>query len=183
MAERTKLWIADTMKKLLSKKSIDKIRVTEICTEAEIERPTFYYHFKDKYDLMAWMLCQSAYDTNVLDINSAANALNQMKKDYIFYKRAYEDNSQTPMWQYMHEYFVNRFTQIAMAILETDTLDDQIKYSIRLYCYGNLGMTREWLLNDNITPAKTAAAMMLDAMPESLKKIYFNDNNQKAISL
>ncbi|WP_242944402.1 TetR/AcrR family transcriptional regulator [Oribacterium sp. WCC10] len=31
----------------------------EICKEAEIERPTFYYHFKDKYDLMAWMIFQS----------------------------------------------------------------------------------------------------------------------------
>jgi len=34
-------------------------------------------------------------------------------------------------------------------------------------------MTREWVLDDNITPARTAAAMMYDAMPESLKNIYF----------
>ena len=67
MAERTKLWIADTMKKLLAKKPIEKIRVTEICREAEIERPTFYYHFKDKYDLMAWMIFHAAYDTDILD--------------------------------------------------------------------------------------------------------------------
>ncbi len=173
MAERTKSWIADTMKELLSKKSIDKIRVTEICKEAEIERPTFYYHFKDKYDLMAWMLCRSAHDTDILDLDSAANALNRMKKDYIFYKRAYEDNSQAPMWQYMLEYFVSRYTQLAVNIIGTDKLDTQIKYSIRLYCYGTLGMTREWLLNDNITPAKTAAAMMYEAMPESLEKIFF----------
>ena len=75
MAERTKLWIADSLRKLLSRKSIDKVRVTEICKEAEIERPTFYYHFKDKYDLMAWMIFQSAYDTDVLDLDSAAKAL------------------------------------------------------------------------------------------------------------
>lgn len=53
MAERTKLWIAEAMKRLLAQKPIEKLRVTEICREAEIERPTFYYHFKDKYDLMA----------------------------------------------------------------------------------------------------------------------------------
>ena len=46
MAERTKLWIADKMKSLMKKKSIDKIRITEICQAAEIERSTFYYHFK-----------------------------------------------------------------------------------------------------------------------------------------
>ena len=55
MAERTKIWVADAMKRLLVKKPLDKIFVTEICREAEIERPTFYYHFQDKYDLMAWM--------------------------------------------------------------------------------------------------------------------------------
>ncbi len=173
MAERTKIWIANSLRRLLSRKSIDKVRVTEICKEAEIERPTFYYHFKDKYDLMAWMICDSAYDTDILDLDSAAKALDQMKKDIIFYKRAYEDNSQAPMWQYMLEYFVNRYTQLAMEITGSEVLEPQIKYSIRLYCYGTLGMTREWVLNDNITPARAAAAMMYDAMPESLKKIFF----------
>ncbi len=47
MAERTKMWIADAMKRLLVKKPLEKIFVTEICREAEIERPTFYYHFQD----------------------------------------------------------------------------------------------------------------------------------------
>ena len=53
MAEITKLWIANKMRELMKYKSIDKIRVTEICKAAGIERPTFYYHFKDKYDLVA----------------------------------------------------------------------------------------------------------------------------------
>ena len=120
---------------------------------------------------MAWMIIQSAYDTDILDLDSSAKALDQMRKDYIFYKRAYEDTSQTPMWQYMLEYFVQEYTRLAKLKLGTDTLDTQTLYSIRLYCHGTLGMTREWLLNDNITPARTAAAMMQDSMPESLKKI------------
>ncbi len=173
MANRTKLWIADRMKELMKRKSIEKIRITEICEAAEIERSTFYYHFQDKYDLVAWMIIRSAYDTDILDLDSAEKALEQMKKDLIFYKRAYEDNSQTPMWQYMLEYFVDQYHQIAMRKLSTDVLDTQLKYSIRLYCYGTLGMTREWVLNDNITPARTAAAMMLESMPESLKNILF----------
>ena len=173
MAERTKLWIADGMRKLLSQKSIEKIRVTEICKVAEIERPTFYYHFKDKYDLMAWMICYSAYNTDVLDLDSSTRALENMKKDIIFYRRAYEDNSQAPMWQYMLEYFVDRFNQLAVNKTHDGVLDQKIKYCIRLYCYGTLGMTREWVLYDNITPAKIAAAMMHAAMPESLKNLLF----------
>ena len=33
MAERTKLWIAEAMKRLMAKTTLDKIRVTEICRE------------------------------------------------------------------------------------------------------------------------------------------------------
>ncbi len=84
MANRTKLWIAETMRSLLSKKSIEKIRVTEICKEAGIERPTFYYHFKDKYDLMAWMIFQDSYSVDITKLDSAAKAMEQMKKDIIF---------------------------------------------------------------------------------------------------
>ncbi|MGI5874682.1 MAG: TetR family transcriptional regulator [Bacillota bacterium] len=174
MAERTKIWIAETMKKLLTKKPLDKIYVTEICRAAEIERPTFYYHFKDKYDLMAWMFAQHALKTDVLSVASAAEGLKQMRNDFFFYKRAYEDTSQNPMWAYMLEYFARRYTELAMAKLGTDALDTQIRYSIRLYCYGTLGMTREWLLTDNITPAETAVTMMFRSMPESLRAIYFS---------
>ncbi len=65
---------------LLSRKPIDKVRVTEICKEAEIKLPTFYYHFKDKYDLMSWVVFQSAYNTDVLYLDSAAKALDRNKK-------------------------------------------------------------------------------------------------------
>lgn len=173
MAERTKIWIADAMKRLLVKKPLEKIFVTDICREAEIERPTFYYHFKDKYDLMAWIFCQRTLNTDVLSVESAAKAMNSMRQDYIFYKRAYEDNSQSPMWSYMHEYFVKRYTDIARA-KAGDDLNTQLLFSIRLYCYGTLGMTREWLLKDNITPADVIVRMMFNSMPEQLKTLFFD---------
>ena len=172
MAERTKIWIADALTRLLVKKPLEKIFVTEICREAEIERPTFYYHFKDKYDLMAWIFCQRALETDVLSVESASKAMNSMRQDYIFYKRAYEDNSQSPMWSYMHEYFVRQYSEIAREKIGAE-LDTQALFNIRLYCYGTLGMTREWLLKDNITPADVIVRMMFASMPEALRRIYF----------
>lgn len=173
----TKEWIAQSMRKLMTRKPIDKIRVTEICRAAEIERPTFYYHFQDKYDLVAWMFFQASFGTDVISEESAAAGMKQMRKDYIFYKRAFEDSSQTPMWQYMVEYFVDRYTKEAERLLQTDALDAQTKYSIRLFCYGSVGMSREWLLTDNITSAETVVHMMFQSMPEGLRKIYFSSMN------
>ncbi len=173
MAEITKLWIADKMRELMKHKSIDKIRVTEICEAADIERPTFYYHFKDKYDLIAWMFYHSAYETDVVSVESAAKSMNKMKSDIIFYKRAYEDSSQNALWRYMVEYFFARYSELAKEKLGVDTLDTQTAFSIRLYCMGAVGMTREWVLGDNITSAETVVKMMFNSMPESLQRIYF----------
>lgn len=173
MAEITKLWIADKMRELMKHKSIDKIRVTEICRVAEIERPTFYYHFKDKYDLVAWMFYHSAYETDVISVESAAESMNKMKSDIIFYKRAFEDPSQNALWQYMVEYFAGRYTELAKEKLGTDMLDTQTAYSIRLYCMGAVGMTREWVLEDNITSAKTVVKMMFASMPEKMHSVLF----------
>ncbi len=173
MAEITKIWIAEKMRELMKHKSIDKIRVTEICKAAEIERPTFYYHFKDKYDLVAWMFFQEAYGTDIISVGSAAGAMSRMKNDMVFYKRAYEDSSQNALWQYMVEYFAASYSALAKEKLDTDILDTQTAYSIRFYCMGAVGMTREWVLNDNITSAETIVQMMFNSMPENMRKIYF----------
>ena len=173
MAERTKLWIADKMKELMKKKPIDKIRITEICQAAEIERSTFYYHFKDKYELVAWIFFQSAERTNIIDLHDAADAMKQMKNEMLFYKRAYEDTSQNALWQYMLEYFAAKYAELAKALSGEETLDAQLLFSIRLYCYGAVGMTREWVLRDNLTSAETIVRMMFAAMPDSLRQIYF----------
>ena len=96
-----------------------------------------------------------------------------MRHDFIFFKRAYEDNSQSPMWAYMHEYFVRRYAEIAREKTGAE-LDAQTLFSNRLYCYGTLGMTREWLMKDNVTPAETVMWMMFGSMPESLRRMLNN---------
>ncbi len=173
MAEITKKWIAENMREIMKYKSIDKIRVTEICKAADIERPTFYYHFKDKYDLVAWMFYTEAYGTDIISIASAAAGMNKMKQNILFYKRAYEDTSQNALWHYMLEYFVRRYTKLVKEKLDTDNLDTQLAYSIRFYCMGSVGMTQEWVLNDNITSAETVVQMMFNSMPENLRTILF----------
>ncbi len=56
------------MKKLLSEKPLNKISVKDITDECEINRKTYYYHFKDKYDLVHWIFMNDFYGS--LDITS-----------------------------------------------------------------------------------------------------------------
>ena len=73
----------------------------------------------------------------------------------------------------MVEYFTKRYSNLAKEKLGTDLLDPQLAYSIRFYCMGAVGMTREWVLTDNITSAETVVQMMFNSMPENLRKIIF----------
>lgn len=49
--KKTKKALQNTIIKLLSKKSFEEIKVSEICDESYINRTTFYAHYKDKYEL------------------------------------------------------------------------------------------------------------------------------------
>ena len=53
-----------------------------------------------------------------------------------------------------------------------DVLDTQLSYRFRFTCMGTVGMTREWVLNDNITSAETVVRM---TMPENMRAAVFGE--------
>ena len=169
----TKNALAEALKGLMMEKNFEKISVSDICDRCNMNRKSFYYHFRDKYDLVAWMFCTDAYGTDLTSVSSAAAGMNRMKQEILFYKRAYEDSSQNALWHDMLEYFVRRYTELVKEKLGADLLDTQLAYSIRFYCMGAVGMTQEWVLNDNITSAETVVQMMFNSMPENLHRILF----------
>ena len=51
----TKNALATSLKKLMREKPFEKISVSDICDDCGMNRKSFYYHFKDKYDLVNWI--------------------------------------------------------------------------------------------------------------------------------
>ena len=54
--DMTKRLIADGFKALMLRYPFEKISIMMITNEAGIRRPSFYNHFQDKYDLLAWIV-------------------------------------------------------------------------------------------------------------------------------
>ncbi len=52
---------------LLKTKSIDKVTVKDICDECEINRNTFYYYYKDIYDVLNSIFMQEI-EENLRDV-------------------------------------------------------------------------------------------------------------------
>lgn len=51
----TKSALEASLKKLLLQKPIDKITIADLTADCGISRMSFYYHFKDIYDLAEWV--------------------------------------------------------------------------------------------------------------------------------
>ena len=60
MSQITKRALEASLKNLLAKRPLDKITVTDITEDCGINRMTFYYHFKDIYDLVEWACIEDA---------------------------------------------------------------------------------------------------------------------------
>ena len=58
----TKKTIAASLKKLMEKKPLSKITVSEIVADCGINRKTFYYHFEDIQALLKWVLEEEAVE-------------------------------------------------------------------------------------------------------------------------
>ena len=54
MSQMTKRALVASLKDLLAEKPLDKITVTDLTEHCGVNRMTFYYHFKDIYDLVEW---------------------------------------------------------------------------------------------------------------------------------
>ena len=50
--------LAESLKKLLNRKTLNKITVSDITNDCGVNRQTFYYHFHDVYELVDWIFAE-----------------------------------------------------------------------------------------------------------------------------
>jgi len=50
--------LADALKQCMQTKTLEKISIADICLVCQLNRKSFYYHFKDKYALVVWIFNQ-----------------------------------------------------------------------------------------------------------------------------
>ena len=109
MSQMTKRALVASLKELMAEKPLDKITVTDLTEHCGVNRMTFYYHFKDIYDLVEWACVEEAtralagkktYDTwqqGFLQI------LQSLQKDKVFYINVYHSISREYIEQYLYK--------------------------------------------------------------------------------
>jgi AcrR family transcriptional regulator len=93
MSKLTKVALGDALRHELGYRRFDKITVKDLVERAQVNRQTFYYHFRDIYDLLEWVFAEdlAACQVEPLDLSNWTSQLRNII-DYIDKNRALATN-------------------------------------------------------------------------------------------
>ena len=116
-AEKTRQMLAQALKELMKTSPLEKISVGDFTQQAGVGRNTFYYHFKDKYDLVNWIF--ETESAQLLDSSAPADNwgdfLGQLdsyiRQNFSCYKNALDYSGQNSLQDYIFDVLEKRLTQ------------------------------------------------------------------------
>lgn len=182
LKDRTKVLLANTLQDMLADAPLSKIRVVDICRRAEVRKQVFYYHFKDKYDLAAWIFDRDYHDVNgsslfengpisetLDDIASRSTEMfNRLWAKREFYARLFSEQSQNSI----QEYIVQRATEELFGYMKKRHQDVEVSSTMALqlnhYAYGSFNNLADWLTGKVIATPEELVEYELAVMPSFL---------------
>ncbi|MBR1752414.1 MAG: TetR/AcrR family transcriptional regulator C-terminal domain-containing protein [Ruminococcus sp.] len=174
----TKDILAESFLELSESNRIDKIRISDITDNCGMSAPTFYNHFKDKYDIMVWI-----YVRDVKPIISKIGDAEHDWKSTLFEAAEYYWNNKGFVVNALkhtsgHDAFlflvqkINTEHMVAAVRkrLMTEHLSDEIMGLIKVYVYGTVNLMLEWLLGKNGYTAEQIVDIWDKSLPELLRQ-------------
>ncbi len=155
MSQITKRALEQSLKNLLLKKPLTKITVSDIAEDCGINRMTFYYHFRDIYDLVEWSCLEDArqaleekktYDTwqqGFLQIFEA------VRKNKPFIMNVYRCVHREQVERYLSPLVDNLLLNIIDKEAQNVSIRDEDKQFIaKVYSYIFIGIMLDWIRDD-----------------------------------
>ena len=152
MSQVTKRALEQSLKNLLLKKPLTKITINDIADDCGINRMTFYYHFKDIYDLVEWSCLEDA--KRALDENKTYETWQQgflqifeaVQDNKPFILNVYHSVSQKKIESYLYK--------LTYDLLEGVVEEQAVGMSVRpedkafianVYKYAFVGFMIDWI--------------------------------------
>lgn len=152
MANFTEKAMAASLKKLLEKKTLDKITIKDITEDCGVNRQTFYYHFHDIYELMEWSFTERA--RAFTEAHADGNDWKQMILDLIeklseekaFILNTFNSVSRRQLEFFLHSLVKPILQDITETFSEGLTISEQDKeFVIDIFSFGFIGIMTEWV--------------------------------------
>lgn len=147
----TKRALASSLKELMETMPFEKINVGDICEKCDMNRKSFYYHFKDKYDLVNWI-----FDTECVPLMLEAEAVDSPADRYRllapcaeylynnrdFYRKALKIQGQNAFSDHMREFMLPTLKARLSTMFEEDAIDD---FTLNFFSDAVLSSMQRWL--------------------------------------
>lgn len=154
MSQTTKWALEASLKNLLLQKPLNKITINDIAEDCGINRMTFYYHFKDIYDLVEWACIEDAakalegnktYDTWQQGFLNIFNAVLENKP---FIMNVYHSVSREQVELYLYKLTYD----LLIGVVEEKAADmvvrdEDKKFIADFYKYAFVGIMLNWIKN------------------------------------
>ncbi len=152
MSQMTKQALEASLKNLLLQKPLNKITINDVAEDCGISRMTFYYHFKDIYDLVEWVCMEDAkqalagkksYDTWQEGFISIFQAVQKNKP---FVMNVYRAVSRERIEQYLNPLIHNLILGVVEEKAKGMTVNEADRQFIaEFYEHAFLGVMLEWI--------------------------------------
>lgn len=152
MSNITKHALAESLKKLLLKKPLNKITINDLTTDCGISRMAFYYHFKDIYDLVEWACLEESrkalqgkktYDTWQEGLLQIFEAVYENKPFIInAYNAVSREQIENFLFQLTHNLIMSVVEEQARS---TSLTQEQKSFIADFYKYSFVGIMLDWI--------------------------------------
>ena len=167
---------ADGLEAMMADMPLSKVRILDLCKRCEVERCTFYYHFKDKYDLVAWMIdqesLQAAEGARRFTREHFAEGLRLIWERRAFYQRAFEEDSQNSIYRHHLAYCIRENEALLRRYLGVKELSRTMTFEARFFSLGNAGSLGPWLSGEIVATPEQLADSLFECMPPTLRRAY-----------
>lgn len=176
----TKNALAASMKKLMAQKPFAKISVGDICDDCGMNRKSFYYHFKDKYDLVNWIFYVDFIGR--IDWESCKSEWSLLDDlcRYFYTERAFYENAlQIEGQNSFKEYFLETIRPVIYYYLQNAFPESEKKdFYVTFFCDGFLTAIVRWLKEGSKIPPEEFLGDLHEIIVVLAKKV-INDLQEK----
>lgn len=155
MSQTTKRALEASLKKLLLQKPLDKITINDIAEDCGINRMTFYYHFRDIYDLVEWACAEDAaralegkktYDTWQQGFLQIFGAVRE-NKPFIMnvYRSVSREQVEIYLYKVTYDLLINVVNEEAKGM---EVSEEDRAFIANYYKYAFVGLMLDWIKGD-----------------------------------
>lgn len=162
----TKKALAAAFKELTEEIVFDKITIGHICEKCDMNRKSFYYHFKDKYDLIEWIYYTEFISEMERKTHSDIKSILldiclYFEENRKFYCKILKYDGQNSFCECFKKLLLPRIEKSILRIFEND---DNNAFYISFLSDTFINAIRKWMLTQENTSAGKFVSLMLSCI-------------------